>query len=158
MSARAIISYSCFCGDYTDTYCYPQVEKIFPVTRIKIYPYFYDPFLPNSSRALRNFKSLCAVPVYTRNGPVTVHVIKLLLVEKFPFIVLNSPFFPLFPEIFSDDLFFFFFFFLGATSFFTPLYKFFLPPKNFFLSLKNFHPLLRIFFAPAFPKYFPPPP
>ena len=87
-----------------------QVEKIFPVTRIKIYPYFYDPFLPNSSRALRNFKSLCAVPVYTRNGPVTVHVIKLLLVEKFPFIVLNSPFFPYFPKFFLMTFFFFFFF------------------------------------------------
>ena len=133
---------------------YAQVEKIFPVTRIKIYPYFYDPFLPNSSRALRNFKSLCAVPVYTRNGPVTVHVIKLLLVEKFPFIVLNSPFFPLFPEIFSGDL----FFFLGATSFFAPLYKFFLPPKNFLPSLKNFHPLLRIFLPPPSLNIFPPPP
>ena len=125
-------AYSSFtkCGDSVHLCILSQVEKIFPVTRIKIYPYFYDPFLRNSSRALRNFKSLCAVPVYTRNGPVTVHVIKLLLVEKFPFIVLNSPFFPLFPEIFPGDLFFFFFFFfLGATSFFLPpLYKFFLPP------------------------------
>ena len=72
-----------------------QVEKIFPVTRIKIYPYFYDPFLPNSSRALRNFKNLCFVPVYTRNGPVTVHVIKLLLVEKIPLYCSQLTFFPL---------------------------------------------------------------
>ena len=105
------VGFSQLCSNPRLVYYSPQVEKIFPVTRIKIYPYFYDPFLRNSSRALRNFKSLCAVPVYTRNGPVTVHVIKLLLVEKFPFIVLNSPFFPLFPEIFPGDLFFFFFFF-----------------------------------------------
>ena len=83
--------------DATDTKRAPlsQVEKIFPVTRIKIYPYFYDPFLPNSSRALRNFKNLCAVPVYTRNGPVTVHVIKLLLVEKIPLYCFQLTFFSL---------------------------------------------------------------
>ena len=71
------------------------MEKIFPVTRIKIYPYFYDPFLPNSSRALRNFKKLSAVPLYTRNGPVTVHVIKLLLVEKIPLYCSQLTFFSL---------------------------------------------------------------
>ena len=129
------------------------MEKIFPVTRIKNYPYFYDPFLPNSSRALRNFKNLCAVPVYTRNGPVTVHVVKLLLVEKIPLHCSQLTFFfPYFPKFFLMT----FFFFLSATSFFTPSINFSFPPKNFFPSLIIFHPSYEFFYPPPFPKHFSP--
>ena len=113
---------------YTDPT--PRVEKIFSVTRIKNYPYFYDPFLPNSSRALRNFKNLCAVPAYTRNGAVTAHVIKLLLLEKIPFYCSQLTFFsPYFPKFFLMT------FFLGVTSFFTSSINFSLPPKNFYCNL-----------------------